>query len=126
MATVEIVSFGYLHGVPPKADLTLDLRRHFRDPHVSPDLRNLTAHDTPVQQAVASTPGIMELVRTSAYAVRAFAKGPSTGTVVVAVGCAGGRHRAPVFASALADWLRMDAFDVTVTDLDLSKPVVTH
>jgi len=64
-APVEIVSFGYLHGPPPTAHLILDLRSHFRDPHVDPGLRELTA----------------------------YRSGPSAGPVTVAVGCAGGRHR---------------------------------
>ncbi|MEV4872299.1 RapZ C-terminal domain-containing protein, partial [Streptomyces syringium] len=60
--TVEIVSFGYLHDEPPTAHLTIDLRHHFRDPHVSPELRYMTAADEPVRAAVLNTPGIPELV----------------------------------------------------------------
>lgn len=53
---VEIVSFGYLHDAPPAAHLTIDLRQHFRDPHVSPELRFMTADDAPVREAVLNTP----------------------------------------------------------------------
>ncbi|WP_435837479.1 hypothetical protein [Streptomyces chartreusis] len=42
MSVVEIVSFGYLHAAPPAAHLTIDLRHHFRDQHVSPELRYMT------------------------------------------------------------------------------------
>lgn len=86
--TVEIVSFGYLHGAPPAAHLTIDLRHHFRDPHVSPELRYMTAADEPVRTAVLGTPGIAALVEATAAAVAGFASGPSTGTIVVADGCA--------------------------------------
>ncbi|WP_037802786.1 RapZ C-terminal domain-containing protein, partial [Streptomyces resistomycificus] len=58
MATVTVVSFGYLHDAPPAADLTVDLRHHFRDPHVSPELRYMTAKDREVRDAVMGTPGI--------------------------------------------------------------------
>lgn len=122
--TVEIVSFGYLHDAPPPAHLTIDLRHHFRDPHVSPDLRYMTACDEPVRAAVLSTPGITDLVKAAAAAVDAFASGPSAGTVTVADGCAGGRHRAPVFATALAEQLRTAGHTVTVHHRDLDKPVV--
>lgn len=87
---VEIVSFGYLHDAPPAAHLTIDLRQHFRDPHVSPELRFMTADDAPVREAVLNTPGINALVEATATAVAAFAAGPSAGTVTVADGCAGG------------------------------------
>lgn len=89
MSTVEIVSFGYLHDAPPAAHLTIDLRHHFRDPHVSPELRYMTAEAAPVRAAVLGTPGITALVDATATAVTAFASGPSAGTVTVADGCAG-------------------------------------
>lgn len=123
-ATVEITSFGYLHDPPPPAHLTIDLRHHFRDPHVSPELRYMTANDEPVRTAVLNTPGITDLVNATAAAVAAFASGPSTGTVTVADGCAGGRHRAPAFATALAEQLRKAGHTVTVHHRDIDKPVV--
>ncbi|MDC7338929.1 RapZ C-terminal domain-containing protein [Streptomyces lydicus] len=124
MAVVEIVSFGYLHDAPPAAHLTIDLRHHFRDPHVSPELRYMTAEDEPVRAAVLGTAGITALVEATATAVVAFASGPSAGTVTVADGCAGGRHRAPTFAHALAERLSAAGHDVTVSHRDLHKPVV--
>ncbi|WBO64470.1 RapZ C-terminal domain-containing protein [Streptomyces camelliae] len=124
MADVEIVSFGYLHDAPPSAHLTIDLRHHFRDPHVAPELRYLTAMDAPVRAAVLSTPGINELVEATAAAVTAFASGPSAGVVTVADGCAGGRHRAPTFALALAERLTVAGHCVSVRHRDLAKAVV--
>jgi RNase adaptor protein for sRNA GlmZ degradation len=121
---VMITSFGYLHDAAPAADLTIDLRHHFRDPHVSPELRYMTADDEPVRAAVLATPGIRQLVDAAAAAVEAFAAGPSAGVVTVASGCAGGRHRAPTFAWHLAARLTKAGHTVTVTHRDLDKPVV--
>lgn len=121
---VQIISFGYLHGEPPAAHLTIDLRHHFRDPHVSPELRYMTAADEPVRQAVLATGGISELVEAVARAVDAFAAGPSAGSVTVADGCAGGRHRAPVFAEELAQRLALGGHTVSVDHRDIHKPVV--
>ena len=113
-ATVTVKSFGYLHGQPPGAHITLDLRSHFRDPHVSPELRHMTADDEPVRLAVLGTPGILPLIDATAAAVLAYLAGPSAGPVTVAVGCAGGRHRAPTVARALGTILRDHDQDVTV------------
>ncbi|MFJ6212219.1 ATPase [Streptomyces sp. NPDC092296] len=121
---VEIVSFGYLHAAPPVAHLTIDLRVHFRDPHVSPELRYMTAQDGPVRAAVLGTPGIRELVEATASAVAAFRSGPSAGPVTVADGCAGGRHRAPTFAMALADRLTAAGLAVRLRHRDIALPVV--
>ncbi|MET8546730.1 RNase adapter RapZ, partial [Kitasatospora sp. NPDC004799] len=74
---IQVVSFGYLHGAPPEAHLTLDLRRHFRDPHVDPALRQLTAQDLPVRRAVLATPGIRELIAAAALLADAYDAGPT-------------------------------------------------
>ncbi|MET8704318.1 RNase adapter RapZ [Kitasatospora sp. NPDC004723] len=124
---VEIVSFGYLHGEPPAdTDLVLDLRRHFRDPHVNPALRYLTAHDEEVREAVRTTPGITQAVTAAAAAVLAFRSGPSSDRhpVRVATGCAGGRHRAASVALELQTALAALGVEATVTHRDLAKPVV--
>lgn len=124
MTTVEVISFGYLHGEPPPAHLTVDLRHHFRDPHVDPALRYMTAQDEPVRAAVLSTSGITELVTATAAAVNAFAAGPSLGSITVADGCAGGRHRAPAFAMALGQQLTEQGFTVSVAHRDINEAVV--
>jgi UPF0042 nucleotide-binding protein len=84
----------------------------------------MTVHDEPVRAAVLGTPGIRALVAATAGAVAAFASGPSAGVVRVADGCAGGRHRAPTFAWALAERLCADGYRVTVRHRDLHRPVV--
>ncbi|MFI1298495.1 ATPase [Streptomyces noursei] len=121
---VEIVSFGYLHEAPPAAHLTIDLREHFRDPHVSPDLRYKTALDVEVRRAVLDTAGIPALVEATADAVVAFTRGPSAGPVRVAVGCAGGRHRAATVAMALKTALADEDITAIVNHRDLDRPVV--
>lgn len=124
MPTVDVISFGYLHREPPAAHLTIDLRQHFRDPHVSPELRYMTAYDSDVRQAVYGTPGIPALIEATAGAIRAFLQGPSAGPVRVAVGCAGGRHRAAAVAMALKSALTDQGITATVIHRDLDKPVV--
>ncbi|WP_142194427.1 RapZ C-terminal domain-containing protein [Streptomyces calvus] len=123
-AAVEIVSFGYLHDEPPAAHLPIDLREHFRDPHVSPELRYMPAHDEPVRPAVLSPPGVAALALATAAAAEAYASGPSWGLIRIADGCAAGRHRAPVFALALAELLRDAGHQATVHHRYLDKDVV--
>ncbi|MFE7526169.1 ATPase [Kitasatospora sp. NPDC057542] len=121
---ISVVSFGYLHDAPPEAHLTLDLRRHFRDPHVDPALRSLTAHDLPVRRAVLATPGIRELIAAAALLADAYDAGPAESPLTIAVGCAGGRHRAPTVAMALAKRLGKTGITVHLGHRDLGKPVV--
>ena len=127
MNPVSITTFGYLHDAPPEATLTLDLRTHFRDPHVSPELRYMTARDEAVRTAVLTTPGIQPLIDATAAAVKAYLCGPSAGPVHVAVGCAGGRHRAATVGDILARTLT-NLWDIhaSVVHRDLDKDVVAR
>lgn len=121
---IEIVSFGYGHSAPPEAHVVLDLRQHFRDPHVSPTLRYLTAEDRQVRRTVLRTAGIRPLLRATVHQVRAFEAGPSGGTIVVAVGCVGGRHRSAVVAHCLARRLRRRGLEVVLRHRDIRRSVL--
>lgn len=120
-AGIELVSFGFLHGPAPEADLVIDMRRHFRDPHVNPEMRQLTAEHELVTRTVFATPGVPELARATLAAVDAFRAGPSAGTVRVAVGCAGGRHRSAAMVNHLAMHYGAGA---TVEHRDIHRDVV--
>ncbi|MEU4986633.1 RNase adapter RapZ [Streptomyces sp. NPDC021969] len=122
-AEIEFVSFGYLHGPAPEADLVIDMRRSFRDPHVSPELRNLTAADERVMNAVLNTDGVPALALAVRDAVDAFRAGPGGGTVRIAVGCAGGRHRSAALVNHLAA-LYADELTVSAHHRDIHRPVV--
>lgn len=121
---VEVISFGYGHGGLPEAHLTVDVRAHFKDPHVTPALRNLTAADAQVVQAVMDTPGVAELTVGMLAAVQAFRVAPSPAPITVAVGCVGGRHRSAVIAADLAAKLRDVGAAVTLTHRDIGRPVI--
>jgi RNase adaptor protein for sRNA GlmZ degradation len=126
-AAVTNTSFGYLHNAPPEgAHLIIDVRAHFRDPHVDPRLRYLDATDSRLCQAVLETPGTWKLVLAASSAIRAFLDGPGAGEVLVAVGCSGGRHRAPSIATAIGDTLNGWGTAARVQHRDMAKPVVTR
>lgn len=122
---LDLVSFGYLHGDPPEAELVIDMRHHFRDPHVSPELRELTAADVPVMRAVLETDGVRELAAAILAAIAAYRSGPSGGVIRVAVGCAGGRHRSAAMVEHLAHHVRTHSvLRVNLTHRDMHRPVV--
>lgn len=119
--TVWVTSFGHLHDAPPAADRVVDVRP-FRDPHAAAHLRHLTADDEQVRDAVMATPGVPELVRE--IAGWANERGKKTPTMTIAVGCAGGRHRASTVAREVAARLRDAGHTVIVRHRDIDKPVV--
>ena len=119
---VTVTSFGYGHGDPPPAALTVDLRAAYRDPHFDPALRELTAADPRVRAAVLATPGIPALVSALAAAARDYLAAGLP--VSLAVGCAGGRHRAPAVAVEVAAVLAVGGADVSLEHRDIGAPVI--
>jgi UPF0042 nucleotide-binding protein len=126
MKHIKVLSFGYLHGEIPQADITIDMRLHYRDPHVSPELRELTAEDGAVRDAVLGTSGVIPLIVSLTDMVQAYMLGPSAETITVAIGCAGGRHRSAVVAESLYNQLNQPSSTHTVSlhHRDIKLPVV--
>lgn len=126
-APVEIISFGYGHRpVPAGAHVVLDVRSHYRDPHVDPELRDLTAADEQVIRAVLDTPGVLGLVGAIVAMAHAYRAGPQPGLVRIAVGCAGGRHRSAVIAAEAAWQLELDGIPVALIHRDIGCPVISR
>jgi RNase adapter protein RapZ len=120
---VNVVSFGYKHGLPLDVDLVLDCR-FLPNPHWVDELRPLTGQDADVRDYVlaqadtepflAHLDGMLELL------LPAYAREGRT-YLSIAVGCTGGRHRSVVIAEALADILRRHGYEPGVTHRDLSR-----
>lgn len=122
---VRVVSFGYLHSGPPsEAHLVADVRKHFRDPHVSRKMRHLTSASHTVRSHVLATPGVDALIDGLVRAAAAMAAGPARADVTVAVGCAGGRHRAPTIAQEVAGRLAVAGLHATHERWHEAEPVV--
>ncbi|MET9713330.1 RNase adapter RapZ [Nocardiopsis alba] len=123
---VRLISFGFLHSAPPaEAHAVFDLREHFHDPHLAPDLRALTSSNPRVREHVLATPGIGALVDAITATALAMASGPARADVVIAIGCAGGRHRAPTVAREVAERLEeVEGVDVQLDPRHITRPVV--
>jgi RNase adaptor protein for sRNA GlmZ degradation len=121
---LRVLSFGYGHGYnPPDADITVDVRTWFRDPHVSPELRNLTGLDEAVREAVRTTPGVLSFMFWLYSAARVLLE-RDIRTVTVAIGCVGGRHRSVVIADMLAHHASTDGWTTEVQHLHVDRPVL--
>jgi UPF0042 nucleotide-binding protein len=117
---VNVLSFGYKHGVPSDADLMFDVR-FLRNPHYVADLQPLTGADRAVEEYVLADPSarpyLEKLQDLLAFSLPRYGdEGKSY--LTVAVGCTGGHHRSVVFARLLADFLREQGFEVVLEHRD--------
>lgn len=123
---LRLISFGFDHPLPPPAALlVLDVRDWFRDPHISPALRQLCARDQAVVDNVLATPGVRPAIGTLGGVIGVFL-GLRTGVVTVAVGCVGGRHRSAVIIDELGRRARRCGWLVEVEHRDIDKPVLSR
>lgn len=122
---VVVESFGYLWGGPPTgAVVVVDVREHFRDPHRDPQIRELTARDAVITARVLATEGVAEVVEGLIVTATGFVKGPVPRPALIAVGCAGGRHRSAAIADEVVTRLRADGIAAAVSHRDIDRPVV--
>ncbi|NOT45510.1 MAG: RNase adapter RapZ [Acidobacteria bacterium] len=100
---VNLVSFGFKHGVPLDADLVFDVRC-LPNPHFVDRLRKLTGRDQPVIRFMRRHPETRAFIeRLSTFLTFALPQYVKEGKsyLTVAIGCTGGRHRSVMVAEAL-------------------------
>lgn len=119
---VEVVSFGFKHGVPLDADLVLDVR-FLPNPYYEAELRPQTGLDKPVADYVLQQPEAEPwLADTVAYLKRWLPAYARTGRsrLSIAIGCTGGQHRSVALAEAVGAGLKEMNPAVTVRHRDLA------
>jgi UPF0042 nucleotide-binding protein len=105
--SVEILSFGFKNGLPPEADLMVDVR-FLPNPFYIDDLRALDGRDRAVFDYVMGAPeteGFLgRFLEMLTYLLPLYQK-EGKSYLTIAVGCTGGQHRSVAVAVALRDAL---------------------
>ena len=100
---INLVSFGYKHGVPVDADLVFDVRC-LPNPFFVDNLRELTGRDKAVVRYMRRHPATGDFLdKLTAFLKFALPQYVQEGKsyLTVAIGCTGGRHRSVMIAEAL-------------------------
>jgi len=105
--SVEILSFGFKNGLPPEADLMVDVR-FLPNPFYIDGLRALDGRDRAVRDYVLGAPeteGFLgRFQEMLAYLLPLYQK-EGKSYLTIAVGCTGGQHRSVSVAVALRESL---------------------
>lgn len=120
---VSVVSFGFKHGLPQEADLVFDVR-FLPNPYHIQELRNLSGLDDAISDFVLKWPQTGEFLSRLTHMVeflipQYIAEGKST--LVIAIGCTGGRHRSVTVARYLHDFLLTHDCRATIFHRDVEK-----
>lgn len=118
---VNVVSFGFKHGIVLDADLVFDVR-FLPNPHYVDDLKALTGQTHVVQEYVMKW-GVTQQFWRKLTGLIGFlmpqyvAEGKTQ--LIIAIGCTGGQHRSVCIAIKLAEWLKERGYSVTLEHRDI-------
>ncbi len=121
--TITIVSFGYRHGLPPDADLVIDLRC-LPNPHFQEELRPLTGQDPEVAKFLLDDPragSYLEQLWGFLRFAFPFYVEEGRAYLTIALGCTGGRHRSVAAAEYLVGQFQAENREVGIRHRDIDK-----
>jgi UPF0042 nucleotide-binding protein len=120
---IQVLSFGFKHGVPRDVDDMFDCR-FLPNPHWVPELQQLTGLDQPVKDYVLGQPDARELLDRLddllSFLLPAYVK-EGKSYLTIAIGCTGGQHRSVTLAEALATRLRAHGYAPSVHHRDIGR-----
>ena len=120
---VNVLSFGFKHGIPIEADLVFDVR-FLPNPYYIADLRPKSGLTPEIRDFIFSyqqTQDYMQkLEDLLAYTLPLYFEEGKTG-LVIAVGCTGGRHRSVAVAKEIGDFVMKRGYPTVVNHRDIAR-----
>ena len=121
--SVNVVSFGFKHGLPLDADLVFDVR-FLPNPYYVQALRNHTGRENCVREYIYSyqqTRDYVEKVKALLdFSMPYYAHEGKT-ELVIAFGCTGGHHRSVALACDIAEHTAKRGYQTTLSHRDLGR-----
>ncbi|MBP3037922.1 RNase adapter RapZ [Bacillaceae bacterium Marseille-Q3522] len=117
---VNVISFGFKHGIPIDADLVFDVR-FLPNPYYVEHMRPKTGLDDEVSSYVLkwteTSIFLKKLTELLAFILPHY-KREGKAQLIIAIGCTGGQHRSVTIAEYLADYFKND-YATSVTHRDI-------
>jgi UPF0042 nucleotide-binding protein len=120
---LHLISFSYKNGIPPEADLVMDVR-FLPNPYFVEELKPLTGNEPRVREFVLGQEETLaflnEFRRFLDFLLPRFQREGKT-HLTVAIGCTGGQHRSVVIANVLGEYLSQENLPFTLTHRDMAQ-----
>lgn len=120
---VNVISFGYKHGMPLDADIVLDVR-FLPNPHWVEEFRPLNGTHRKVRgyvlESEAARKFLAQVREMLSLALPGYVK-EGRHYLTIAVGCTGGKHRSVVIGDEIARFLQEKGFPSTVVHRDMER-----
>lgn len=120
---INLMSFGYRYGLPPEADLVMDVR-FLPNPYFIEELKNLNGEDEKIEDYVMgwqeSRTFLRQLLDMMEFLIPLYEK-EGKSSLNVALGCTGGKHRSVVMAKQLARYFAGRNYLMNLTHRDIHR-----
>ncbi len=120
---VNVLSFGFKHGIPIEADLVFDVR-FMPNPFYVAELKRKTGLDKDVRDFVFSfrqTHDFMDQLEKMVSFLLPLYGEEGKSVLVIAIGCTGGHHRSVAVAHELSEFIAKAGYQVTENHRDISR-----
>jgi UPF0042 nucleotide-binding protein len=120
---LHLISFSYKSGIPPEADLVMDVR-FLPNPYFVEELRPLTGNEPRVREFVLGQEETLAFLNEFrsflGFLLPRFQREGKT-HLTLAIGCTGGQHRSVVIANVLGEYLSQENLPFTLTHRDMAQ-----
>lgn len=120
---VNVLSFGFKHGIPIEADLVFDVR-FMPNPYYVAELKSLTGLDEAVFDFVMGfqqTHDFIDRLQDMLKFLLPLYREEGKTVLVIAIGCTGGHHRSVAVAHQIAEFIAGEGYLVTENHRDISR-----
>jgi UPF0042 nucleotide-binding protein len=120
---VNVLSFGFKHGIPIEEDLVFDVR-FMPNPFYVAELKRKTGLDKDVRDFVFSfrqTHDFMDQLEKMVSFLLPLYGEEGKSVLVIAIGCTGGHHRSVAVAHELSEFIAKAGYQVTENHRDISR-----
>lgn len=121
---VRIVSFGFRYGIPPEADLLIDVR-FLDNPYFVPELKALDGQSREIKDFILQKSETRKFLKKFfnfiEYLLPLYDK-EGKSYLTLAIGCTGGRHRSVTIAQTIYDRIRSLRQNTQITHRDINRP----
>lgn len=120
---INLMSFGFRYGLPPEADIVLDVR-FLPNPYFIEELKHLNGEDEKIQEYVMgweeSQTFLRKMLDMMAFLIPLYEK-EGKSNLNVALGCTGGKHRSVVMTTRLARYFAGENYLVNTAHRDIHR-----
>ena len=120
---VTVLSFGFKYGIPADADMVFDVR-FLPNPYYIDELKYLTGNDKAIQDYVMGfdiTRKFLTKLEDMVDFLLPNYVAEGKNSLVIAIGCTGGKHRSVTLANAISDRIKKTEYGCKVEHRDIEK-----